>query len=337
MDIGLPIRHARERKRLTQTEVADAIGASRQALAMLEANRGRVTTLGRFETFMRVHVSGLKPEGSIVAEIKATRLRAELSLREIAEQAKISVNTLRGLEGGSGSITSLLAVLRALAPLGEVRVVNLSQRRRALVTVARDPNPDRDPHDYYSTPPAITRLLLDHEEFDPEHPVLEPAVGEARAIDLVLKERGYSTVCFDLNGTGAERRSFFDIEESYQTIVTNPPYRLHQEFILHAKRIAVSKIAFLLPLNYLTGASRYADLWTDRGFPLARVHVLNRGIDFRRSDPLADTFAPSQMYCAWFVFERGHQGPPHINWIDSNQWIARSTRKGIKVDMLSLA
>lgn len=336
MDIGLSIRQARTRKRLTQTEVANAIGVTRQALAMLEANRGRVSTLARFEAFMRVHVSGLKHGESIIEEMKATRARAKLSLRQLAERANISVNTLRGLESGTGSTNSLLAVLRVLSPKGEVSVMAPSRQRRALVTVARDINPNRDPHDYYATPAAITRLLLDHEVFSQEHPILEPAVGEARAIDLVLKERGYSTVCFDLNGTGPEKRSFFDIKERYQTIVTNPPYRLHQEFILHAKRIAVSKIAFLLPLNYLTGASRYADLWTDRGFPLARVHVLNRGVDFRRSDPLADTFAASQMYCAWFVFERSHQGPPHINWIDSNQWIARSTRKGITTDMSSL-
>ena len=141
IDIGSPIRTARHTKRLTQAEVANAIGVSRQALAMLETNRGRVATLARFENFMRVHVTGLKPEKSLIAEIRSTRLRAKLSLREMAKRANVSVNTLRGLENGSGSIASLLTVLRALSPRGDVRVAALSQRRRALVTVARDPIP----------------------------------------------------------------------------------------------------------------------------------------------------------------------------------------------------
>lgn len=324
MDIGRAIRTERERRKLTQAEVAEAVRTSRQAVAALEGNRGRVTTLVGLETLMRLHITGLHRADSIIQEVAATRAHRGWSLRDVAQRAGVSVNTVRALETGTGSITALIKLMAALAPNGRVTVHEPNRKPRLLVTVAYPRNANRDPLDYYATPPALVRLLLDHEEFSREHTILEPAVGQARTIDLVLRERGYTTICSDIDGTGQERRCFFDIEEPHHTIVTNPPFRLHQEFVQHAKRIATHKIALLMPLNYLTGAERHAELWSDTEFPLARVHVLNRGVDFQRSDPTSDRFKPSQMYCGWFVFQKEHVGPPHLNWIDSHAWVARS-------------
>ncbi|WP_246167396.1 hypothetical protein [Sphingomonas piscis] len=178
--------------------------------------------------------------------------------------------------------------------------------------------------DYYPSPAPVVRLLLDHEAFDRDVPILEPTVGHARVIERVLRERGFMNItCFDLHCEGDERRDFFEITEHYHTIITNPPFRLHREFIAHAKRVATHKIAMLLPLNYLTGAGRHEDIWTDSDFPLARVHVLNRGIDFIGSDPHADQFRSSQMYCCWYVFERQHRGPPTLHWINSHKHVER--------------
>ena len=170
-------------------------------------------------------------------------------------------------------------------------------------------------------------LLLDHEEFERTQRVLEPTVGQARVIERILLERGFTdVVCFDLHGKGHEQRDFFEITDHFHTIITNPPFRLHREFIQHAKRIATHKFAFLLPLNYLTGSGRHDDIWTDPDFPLTRVHVLNRGIDFIGSDPHADHFRSSQMYCCWYIFVRGHHGPPTLHWIDNHKHVERKGR-----------
>lgn len=327
MDIGSVLRLERERRRLTQSEVAEVVGTTRQAIAALEDNRGRVVTLMGLEALMRLHLTGLRRAESIIQEIALTRARKGWSLRNLAQRAEISVNTVRALEIGTGSITALCKLLEALAPGGRVSVHEARRRPGGLVTVGYRSNPNRDPLDYYPTPPALVRLLLDHEVFTRDYPILEPCLGEARVIDRVLRERGYSTICSDVNGVGAERRCFFDIQEAHHTIITNPPFHLHLKFVQHAKRIATTKIAMLMPLNFLTGAERHVELWSETEFPLARVHVLNRGVDFERSDPASDRFKASQMYMAWYVFEKTHVGPPHLNWIDSHAWVARSSNQ----------
>lgn len=195
------------------------------------------------------------------------------------------------------------------------------ERTRSFPTVGGRRSPNRTLQDHYSTPAPIVGILLDNERFDGS--VLEPAVGEARVVERVLRERGYTDItCFDLAGEGPERRDFFDIDEQFDSIVTNPPFGQHVKFIVHAKKVARHKIAFLLPLNYLTGKARHG-IWLDRAFPLARVWVLNRGVNFLAGDPFAKHVQPSQLYLAWFVFERGHEGAPALSWLDSHALIER--------------
>ena len=332
MQLGGLIRAERERRKLSQAEVANAVGLSRQAVAALEQGRGRVSTLVAIEGFMRLHVTGLQRAGSIIDEVTATRAHRGWSLRDAGHYAAISVNTVRNLETGTGSVPALIKLLAALSSNGRASVRDPKVKSRGLITVASRRDPNRDPNDYYATPPAIVRLLLDHEEFSREHPILEPAVGQARTIDKVLRERGFETTCFDVNGYGAEQRCFFDISERHHTIVTNPPFKLHLEFVRHAKQVATHKIALLMPLNYATGFQRHSELWNDTEFPLSRVHVLTRGIDFQRSDPTSDRFKASQMYMAWYVFEMAHVGPPHLNWIDNHAWVSRSSDTGNKLN-----
>jgi hypothetical protein len=250
-----------------------------------------------------------------------------MSLREVAERADIAVNTIREIEAGRGTMDRVHRLAGVVAPRAQAKALKNGSDRNGFVTVGWVADRNRHRADYYPSPAPIVRLLLDHEEFDKAQSVLEPTVGQARVIERILRERGFVDVtCFDLHGEGHERRDFFDIHEPYHTIITNPPFRLHREFIRHAKQIATHKIALLLPLNYLTGVGRHQDIWTDPEFPLARVYVMNRGIDFIGSDPHADAFRPSQMYCCWFTFERGHTGPPTLHWIDNNKHVERIRR-----------
>ena len=324
MEIGAEIRRARSDLRLTQEELGSLAGVSRQAVALVEANGGKVSTLRAIQQQLSLVTRGLPAGEHIGEQLRLAREKIGLSLREAAWSAAVAVNTLREVELGRGSVDSLRRVCAALSPKARMIVADSRAQRKGFVTVGKRGARTRNDSDYYPTPAAIVRLLLDHEEFSREHTILEPTVGEARSIERVLMERGYNKIdCFDLTGSGDERRDFFDIGESYHTIITNPPFALHGQFIAHAKKIATHKMALLMPVNYLTGAGRHKALWLDRQFPLARVHVLNRGIDFLASDPLADRFHPSQMYCAWYIFEKSHVGHPTLHWIDSHSHIVR--------------
>lgn len=238
--------------------------------------------------------------------------------------ARLSANTVRALEQDGGTVSSLVRLIRVVAP--HASVAPIRQRTRSFPTVVGRHSVHRSIQDHYSTPAPVVRLLLDHEAF--EGSILEPCVGEARVIERILHERGnQDVVCFDIAGVGNERRDFFDISESYDSILTNPPYNQHAAFILHAKKVARRKIALLMPLNYLTGKLRQSEIWDDDAFPLARVLVLNRGVNFLAEDPFADRIEPSQLYCAWFVFERTHSGPPQIAWLDTHSLIERRATK----------
>lgn len=131
-----------------------------------------------------------------------------------------------------------------------------------------------------------------------------------------MLEAGFKDVyCFDIQAPDGERRDFFSINEQYDYVITNPPFRGHVSFIKHAKQIAARKIALLFPLTYLSGSGRLQQIWSDTAFPLAEVLVLNRGFDFL-GDPFAETLQPTQMYMAWYVWCREHTGPPAVRWID---------------------
>lgn len=327
MDLGAAVAAARVELKLSQSELGALASITRQTVALIETNRGRVATFDALAQHVALSIYGL-PSGLNTGErLRFARIARGMSLRHAANTAEIAVNSVREIEAGRGTLGNLARLAKIVAPRARAFAVPGGFRGRGVITVGKRPTRLRHPSDYYPTPAAIVRLLLDHEEFDRTKTVLEPTVGDARIIERILYERGFKdVVCFDLQGDGTERRDFFDIQEPYHTIITNPPFSLHREFILHAKRIATHKIAFLLPLNYLTGALRHFELWTDVQFPLARVHVLNRGIDFISSDPHADRFHASQIYCAWFIFEKSHRGSATLHWIDSHQHVERKRR-----------
>jgi transcriptional regulator with XRE-family HTH domain len=306
-------------------DVANLAGLSRRAVSDIERNAGKVANFAAIEKHIPISVTGLPTAGTTIGErLRLARMVKPMSLRDAASRANLSVNTVREIESGRGTLGPLLKLARVVAPQARAKAIRNASNRRGLAVVGWRADLERHRADYYPTPAPIVRLLLDHEHFDRAKTVLEPTVGKARIIEQVLRERGFeNVVCFDLHAEGAERRDFFDIAEPYHTIITNPPFRMHREFITHAKKIATHKIALLLPLNYLSGAARHAALWTDSKFPLARVHVLNRGINFLSSDPHADVFDTSQMYCCWFVFDRSHRGAPTLHWIDSHRHVAR--------------
>lgn len=283
-----------------------------------------MATLMAVQRIVPIRLMGVPSGHTFGQRIRAAR--GATSVSEVAGRAGLSPNTVVAVERGGGTVSALTRVIAAVAPLASV--VAVQQRKRSFPTVVGRLTVHRSIQDHYSTPAPVVRLLLDHEEF--EGSILEPCVGEARVIEHVLAERGHRNVtCFDIAGEGPERRDFFDIMEHYDAILTNPPYNQHAAFILHAKKIARQKIALLMPLNYLTGKLRQSAIWADKAFPLARVLVLNRGVNFLAEDPFADKIEPSQLYCAWFIFERAHAGPPHIMWLDTHSLISRINRPAI--------
>lgn len=171
---------------------------------------------------------------------------------------------------------------------------------------------NRERDDFYPTPPKATRSLLHVEKFP--SPVWEPACGDG-AISRVLTEAGHTVISTDLidRGYGTSGRDFLlDYETTAASIVTNPPFKLANEFVEHALTRATHKVAMLCRLAWLEGKERrklflstpLANVWVFS----SRVPMLRGGVDMRKGGGGMIAFA-------WFVWDRSHIGAPTLGWL----------------------
>lgn len=171
---------------------------------------------------------------------------------------------------------------------------------------------DHSSKDFFQTPHPLTRLLLENEVFDGT--ILEPAAGKGAIVKVLKDFDNKEIVAYDLDDNNG--KDFLTEDRCFSNIITNPPFKLAHQFILHSKQLANQKIAMLLPLNYLHGQKRFNEIWTDTLFPLASVYIFTRYVMFdtklRKDDKLISN---GFMTFAWFVWDKKHQGPPAIKWL----------------------
>jgi hypothetical protein len=186
----------------------------------------------------------------------------------------------------------------------------------------------RHPHaerglDLYSTPPCAVEALLRAEQVPLD--VWECAAGRG-AVVKVLRKAGHIVVASDIADHGFPldfRRDFFDVTEAPEdvdSIVTNPPYKIAQQFVEHALDL-VPRVYLLLRLAFLE-SERRRPILEDRG--LARVHVFRKRLPMMHRDGWTGPRASSAVAFAWFVWDRDHTGPAIINRIS---WEAPATEK----------
>lgn len=323
MDIGGALKSSRKKRNLSIEEVSRRTGVTRQCIARLEQGDGRLASVERVMKCLRIRIDGLTAHDQpISVRIRMAREEAGLTVSQVSRAAGVAENSVRALEGGNSTLKTLAKVGPVVAP--GAQVVALGKVWRTVATAAG--SVPRQADDYYATPAPIVRLLLDKVDIPDNWTLLEPCAGEARSIPIVMAERGRLMTCYDINAVvPAERRDFFDLDEvhdQHDAIITNPPFRHNLEWILQSKKLARHMIALLLPLNYLTGSVRHAQIWQDEEFALSRVLVFNRGLNFL-NDPFSDRLGASQLYCAWYVWERGHVGAPALEWMDNQALISK--------------
>ena len=94
----------------------------------------------------------------------------------------------------------------------------------------------RNAADFYATPPECTDALLHHFGWLFQGlTIWEPACGDG-AISKVLESRGFDTVSTDLynRGYGVSGMDFLKDKGSCESIITNPPFNLAEQFIERA-------------------------------------------------------------------------------------------------------
>lgn len=172
--------------------------------------------------------------------------------------------------------------------------------------------------DLYETPAEAVRALLSAEKL-PQY-IWEPACGPG-AIVSVLRAAGHTVLGSDLvdygNPTCFHGRDFLmelKAPERTEAIVTNPPFKLAGEFVVHALDL-VPKVIMLLRLAFIESERRRPILDTGH---LARVHVFRNRLPMMhragRGTQVAKTNS-SAMAFAWFVWDRDHTGPTELHRI----------------------
>lgn len=116
MDIGSAIRATRKSFGLTQQELADLAGISRQSIVSLEKGAGRMNAISKIAPHISFRITGLASGDCPSVQIRAARLRRKMSHAELAAKAGVSIPTVRSVEKNTGSIRSLAALIAALAP-----------------------------------------------------------------------------------------------------------------------------------------------------------------------------------------------------------------------------
>jgi len=180
-------------------------------------------------------------------------------------------------------------------------------------------NRDRVENDYYATPEESIRALLAVEEII--YPVWEPACGEGHIAKLLkdplfgvevviatdLIDRGYGKGGIDFLNT-------VDISDA-QTIITNPPFNLFQEFAKKALSIAKRKVILFGKLQALEGFRRASFMEKS---PLRTVYVFKKRQNPLRNGKAVDENGKpwaSTMAFAWFVWKIGYIGRPEVRWL----------------------
>jgi hypothetical protein len=182
----------------------------------------------------------------------------------------------------------------------------------------------RHPHaerglDCYQSPPCAVEALLSAERLP--HVVWEPAAGRGNIV-RVLRDAGHAVVASDIRDYGFPLHFRCDflaetkVPARCAAIVTNPPYRLAQQFVAHALELS-PLVLMLLRLAFLESERRSPLI---DGGHLARVHVFKRRLPMMHRDGWSGPRASSAVPFAWFVFDRGYHGP---TMIDRMSWGAR--------------
>lgn len=168
--------------------------------------------------------------------------------------------------------------------------------------------------DFYPTPPELTRALLSVESF--EGGIWEPACGDG-ALSRELEEAGIRVVSTDLvdRGYGEPRRDFLfetAMPAGCAHVVTNPPFKLGEQFWERACALAPGKVAFLCRLTWLEGMRR-SEMF--RQWPLARVWICPWRPKFQRGRLATEDDAAGMLAHAWYVRDPAHIGEPTLRWL----------------------
>ena len=165
---------------------------------------------------------------------------------------------------------------------------------------------DRIENDFYETPTNGVEALIKYEKFKGK--IWEPACGLG-AISKPLIEIGYDVYSSDLIDRGyGDIKDFLKTDLIFDNIITNPPFKLANEFTLHGLNSVRYKLAVLCKLSFLEGIKRSNSIFNQK--KLKKVLIFSKRLSFEKNNTKGGLMA-----FAWFIYEINYDGLPTIDWI----------------------
>jgi hypothetical protein len=157
--------------------------------------------------------------------------------------------------------------------------------------------------DLYETPSYATVALMKRIKFDGT--VWECANGLG-AISKIISKYNPIEVSDITDGT-----DFLLSSHIVDNIVTNPPYKWAENFVIQADRLTLKKYAMFLRLNFLESQSRYQLF---KKLPLEYVLVFSKR---QTLHPINSTvITGGTIAYAWFIWNKEYHGKPVLDWIN---------------------
>ena len=176
----------------------------------------------------------------------------------------------------------------------------------------------RESRDDFPTPPWATRALVEHiigdKEVLSDQSCLEPACG-AGHMAKVLREYFSLVHHSDIHEYGyGEVRDF--LTEPYEAdefdwVITNPPFRLAEEFVLNALRVARVGVAILARTVFLESIGRYEGIF--RHLPPTKFAQFVERVPMVKGR--LDSTASTATGYAWLVWEKRATSAPSLMWV----------------------
>jgi hypothetical protein len=170
--------------------------------------------------------------------------------------------------------------------------------------------------DVYMTPPCATEALLRHIQLP--HRLWECACGDGTGILDPLRAAGHEVIGSDLVDYGRPdcfwRRDFLmerKAPDGCEGLVSNPPFKLAEQFIAHALDLC-PHVAMLLRLAFYESERRCAIL---EGRGLTRILCFRKRLPMMHRRDWQGRKASSGMAFAWFIWDRSYDGPTIIDRI----------------------
>lgn len=178
----------------------------------------------------------------------------------------------------------------------------------------------RDRNDWYMEPPWVSRRLFERIQFTGS--IEDPAAGFGRIV-MSARRCGLHAEGFDLihRPYGLRVPGRIDFMKTWarrDNIASNPPFKIIDEFTIHAIDCADRKVALLFPIRRVTAAGKWIKA---NRLPLSHVLWLTP----RPSMPPGRTVVSGmkvgqgEQDFAWLIFDKNHHGEAVHDWLHRDE------------------